>query len=149
MASSETWTGNGAVCVIVTILGEGGRKRSAISEFFIRLSVDLRWILQIRLFKIWKLERLCIKNKNTKTQTPSRCSLAPHLKWRYFQIRTLGLPSTTPRENAVLFCIEWVRRKTAGNVNRPGLSGVKRRFRHRLYSLFYNALLIHSSGLYR
>ena len=29
-----------------------------------------------------------------------------------------------PHENAVLFRIGWLRRKTAGNVNRPDLSGV-------------------------
>ena len=55
-----------------------------IFDFFIRFFIGLRWILQIRLFKFWKLEMLCIKN--VKTQNPSRCSLAPHLKWRYFHI---------------------------------------------------------------
>ena len=32
-------------------------------------------------------------------------------------------------ENAMLFSIELLRRKTVGNVNHPGLLGVKRQFR--------------------
>ena len=31
-----------------------------------------------------------------------------------------------PHENAVLFPIESLRRKTTGNVNHPGFSGVKK-----------------------
>ena len=48
----------------------------------------------------------------------------------------------------MLFHIESLRQKTPGNVNRPSLSGVKRRFQHRLdftwYSNKYNYLLLSS-----
>ena len=94
-----------------------------IFEFFIRFSIGLRWILQIRLFKFWKLEILCIKIWKLKIRR--RCSLAPHLKWLQI-FSNLGSRITlyTPHENAVLFRIGCLRRKTAGNVNRPGLLGV-------------------------
>ena len=38
-----------------------------IFEFLIRFSIALRWILQIRLFKFWKREILCIKYENSKS----------------------------------------------------------------------------------
>ena len=59
-----------------------------IFKFFIRFSVVLRWILQIRLFwKFWKLEILCIKYENSKSVevqpcTPLKMTVFSNLGWR-------------------------------------------------------------------
>ena len=50
---------------------------------------------------------------------PSRFKVEPHSKYCYFCIEIWDLLSLRFSENAVLFHIEWLCRKTAGNVNRP------------------------------
>ena len=50
---------------------------------------------------------------------PSRFKVEPHSKYWYFSIERWDLFSLRFSENAVLFHIEWLCRKTAGNVNRP------------------------------
>ena len=50
---------------------------------------------------------------------PSRFKVEPHSKYWYFCIERWDLLSLRFSENAVLFHIEWVCRKTAGNLNRP------------------------------
>ena len=50
---------------------------------------------------------------------PSRFKVESHSKYWYFCIERWDLLSLPFSENAVLFYIEWVCRKTAGNVNRP------------------------------
>ena len=50
---------------------------------------------------------------------PSRFKVEPHSKYWYFCIDCWDLLLLRFSENAVLFHIEWVCRKTAGNVNRP------------------------------
>ena len=50
---------------------------------------------------------------------PSRFKVEPHSKYWYFGIEHWDLLLQRFSENAVLFHIEWVCRKTAGNVNRP------------------------------
>ena len=61
-----------------------GRKRFA--DFWILHQIFHRFTLNFvstpfQVLKAWNI--MC---KNMETQNPSRCSLAPHLKWRYFQI---------------------------------------------------------------
>ena len=50
---------------------------------------------------------------------PSRFKFEPHSKYWYFCIERWDLLSLRFSENAVLFHIEWLCRKTAGKVNRP------------------------------
>ena len=50
---------------------------------------------------------------------PSGFKVEPHSKYWYFYIERWDLLSLRFSENAVLFHIEWVCRKTAGNVSRP------------------------------
>ena len=50
---------------------------------------------------------------------PSRFKVEPHSKYWYFCIERWDLLSLRFSENAVLFHIEWMCRKNAGNVNRP------------------------------
>ena len=50
---------------------------------------------------------------------PSRFKVEPHSKYWYFCIERWDLLSLSFSENAVLFHIEWLCRKTAGNVNQP------------------------------
>ena len=50
---------------------------------------------------------------------PSGFKVEPHSKYWYFCIERWDLPLLRFSENAVLFHIEWVCRKTEGNVNRP------------------------------
>ena len=111
-------------------LGGGVGNFLLIFEFFIKYSIGLRWILQIHLFKFWKLEILCIKIWKLQIRrgaalhpTWNNCIFNFRLK-EYFLLRLI--------KNIVLFLIECLHCKTAWNVNCPGLSGVKRRFRHRL-----------------
>ena len=50
---------------------------------------------------------------------PSRFKVEPHSKYWYFCIERCDLLSLRFSENAVLFHIEWLCQKTAGNVNWP------------------------------
>ena len=113
---------------------QGDRKRLPIFEFFIRLSIGLRWICKYVFFKFWKLVILCIKYENSKSVEVQPCTPLKITVFSNSGSRTTFYLAIIDYVSwkRVLFRIGSLRRKTAGNVNRPGLSGVKRRFRHRL-----------------
>ena len=61
----------------------------------------------------------CIMYWNMMILNSSRFKVEPHSKYWYFCIERWDLLLLRFSENAVLFHIEWVCRKSAGNVNRP------------------------------
>ena len=106
---------------------------------FIRYSVGLHWILWICLSKFWKVELLGIEIWKPEI----RQSAVLHSTYNdgVFKFRLVNYVFTTLMMNAVLFHNEWLRRKTMGNVNCPGLFGVKSLFLlPLLLPMYFNAL---------
>ena len=77
------------------------------------------WIFAKCLIGFQYLNGSHIMHWNMIILNPSRFNVEPHSKYWYFCIERWDLLSLRFSENAVLFHIEWVCRKTAGNVNRP------------------------------
>ena len=100
-------------------------------EFLIWFSIGLRWLnfvnMPFQVLKAWN-----IVYKNMKSKNPSRCSLPPHLKWRYFSNlgsrTTLYYASCKRRPN-----LHWMTAsKNRSKCESPRCIRSKQRFRRRL-----------------
>ena len=95
---------------------QGGRTCFGDIWIFAKFLIGLHRVLPIPLFKVWTAH---IMYWNMITLNQPRFKVEPHSKYWYFCIERWDLLSLRFSENAVLFYIEWLCRKTAGNVNRP------------------------------
>ena len=99
-----------------------GKRQGGITCFgdiwiFVKFLIGLHRVLSILLFSIWTAH-IIIMYWNMMILNPSRFKVEPHWKYWYFCIERVDLLLLRFSEDAVLFHIEWVCRKTAGNVNR-------------------------------
>ena len=82
---------------------------------FAKFLISLHQVLSILLFSIWTVH---IMYWNMIILNPPRYMVKPHSKYWYFCIEHWDLLLLRFSENTMLFHIEWVCRKTEGNVNR-------------------------------